>query len=129
MKKQKRRETKFRRDGRRKISRDKIMGDKESAEKKKKWGTGSRKNRRRKIEGMRDEKLELECESQKRRKATKKQNMKRKIKPVCNRPIRKYLGDFIEKRKGVKVQGFPPKHYPQTVFWTAHSFPYFSVHV
>ncbi len=61
MKKQKRRETKFRRDERRKIKeiRNKIKGEEESAKKKMKWGTGSRKNRRRTIEGMRDEKQEI----------------------------------------------------------------------
>jgi len=111
MKKQKRRETKFRRDRRRKKSRG---GVEVSAEKKMKYGA-------QKAERRRSEKQELECESQKEKKGNERRNMKRKIKPFCNRPIRKYLGDVAQQRRGVRKQGYPATYYPQV--------PYFSVHV
>ncbi len=57
-------------------------------------------------ERMGDEKQELECESQKEKKGNERRNMKRKIKLVCNRPIRKYLGDVVQKKRAEKTLWF-----------------------
>jgi hypothetical protein len=83
-------------------------------------------------ERMGDEKQELECESQKEKKGNERRNMKRKLKLVCNRPIRN-TWETLCKRRGLRklfgfagIQDFLLKFYPRAVFWTSHR-PQFSV--